>query len=575
MKNLRLSWILREIADLLELKGENPYKIRAYRHAARQVEHLPDDIAQLGAEGRLREIPGIGPALEKKIDEWLSTGEMTYYQQLRAEVPPGLLDLLTIPGVGPRMVLTLHRQLGVESIDDLEAAARGRKIRQVKGFGGKTEMAILRGIEMWRRRGGQVLAYMARPIAIELTKRLAALRGVLKAELVGGLRRRQETVASGDILVLAEEPAPILAAFCELPIIEQVKQRQEDRAKVLLTSGLEVNLYCAAPAAYPTARQQFTGSEAHNRRLEELAAKAGLVLRPTGLFSPEGQVAVADEADLYRLCGLPFIEPELREDRGEVEAALNGQLPCLIKEEDIQGDLHVHSHWSDGTASIRTMAEALRERGRKYMAVCDHSRSLAIARGLSLERLKKQREEIRQLNEELDGFRILRGVEVDILADGRLDYPDEGLAEMDVVVASIHTGFNQPGEKITERILAAMQNPHVDIIAHPTGRLLGRREPLAIDVERIIEEAVRTGTILEINAYPDRLDLNEVHARWAREAGVLLAINTDAHGTDQLDYLEYGVGVARRAWLEPKDVVNCRPWEELLELLTSMQSLRR
>jgi DNA polymerase (family 10) len=572
MKNLQLSWILREIADLLELKGENPFKLRAYRNAARQVEHLPTDIAELGAEGRLREIPGIGPALEKKIDEWLSTGRMTYYEQLREEVPPGLLDLLTIPGLGPRLVPTLHRELGITSIDDLEAAARGRKVRQVKGIGGKTEMAILRGIEMWRRRGGQVLAYMARPITSELVKRLAALNGVMRAELVGGLRRRQETVASGDILVLAEDPAPILDAFGELPIIEQVIERRDDRAKVLLTSGLAVNLYCASPAAYPTARQQFTGSEAHNRRLEELAEKAGLVLKPSGLLSPEGQVALADEADVYRILGLPFIEPELREDRGEVEAALEGRLPRLIKEDDIQGDLHVHSHWSDGTASIKAMAEALRERGRKYMAVCDHSRSLAIAKGLSLDRLKKQREEIRQLNEELDGFHILSGVEVDILADGRLDYPDEILAEMDVVVASIHTGFNQPGEKITERILAAMQNPHVDIIAHPTGRLLGRREPLAIDVERIIEEAVRTGTILEINAYPDRLDLNEVHARWAREAGVLLAINTDAHGTDQLDYLEYGVGVARRAWLEPNNVINCRPLEELEEILAQCRA---
>ncbi|MGI6036357.1 MAG: DNA polymerase/3'-5' exonuclease PolX [Limnochordia bacterium] len=575
MKNLQLSWILREIADLLELKGDNPFKIGAYRNAAHQVEHLPIDIGELGAEGRLREIRGIGPALEKKIDEWLSTGQMTYYNKLREEVPPGLLDLLTIPGLGPRLVVTLHRELGIESIDDLETAARGRKVRQVKGIGGKTEMAILRGIEMWRRRGGQALAYMARPITIELARRLATLVGVVRAELVGGLRRRQETVASGDILVVAEDPAPVVAAFCELPIIEEVKDRQDNSAEVTLTSGLEMNLYCASPEEYPTARQQFTGSGDHNRRLEELAKKAGLALKPAGLFSSEGRMAVADEADVYRICGLPFIEPELREDRGEVEAALDGRLPCLIKEEDIQGDLHVHSHWSDGTTSIRAMAEALRERGRKYMAICDHSRSLAIARGLSLERLGKQREEVRQLNEDLEGFRILTGVEVDILADGRLDYPDEVLAEMDVVVASIHTGFNQTGEKITERILAAIQNPHVDIIAHPTGRLLGRREPLEVDVERIIEEAARTGTILEINAYPDRLDLNEIHARWAKEAGVLLAINTDAHAPDQLDYLEYGVGVARRAWLEPHDVINCRPWEELEEILASVQSTRR
>lgn len=576
MKNLQLSWILREIADLLELKGDNPFKIRAYRNAAHQVEHLPIDIGELGAEGRLREIRGIGPALEKKIDEWLSTGQMTYYNKLREEVPPGLLDLSTIPGLGPRLVVTLHRELGIESIDDLETAARGRKVRQVKGIGGKTEMAILRGIEMWRRRGGQALAYMARPITIELARRLATLVGVVRAELVGGLRRRQETVASGDILVVAEDPAPVVAAFCELPIIEEIKDRQDNSAAVTLTSGLEMNLYCASPEEYPTARQQFTGSGDHNRRLEELAKKAGLALKPAGLFSSsEDRMPVADEADVYRICGLPFIEPELREDRGEVEAALEGRLPCLIKEEDIQGDLHVHSHWSDGTTSIRAMAEALRERGRKYMAICDHSRSLAIARGLSLERLGKQREEVRQLNEDLEGFRILTGVEVDILADGRLDYPDEVLAEMDVVVASIHTGFNQTGEKITERILAAIQNPHVDIIAHPTGRLLGRREPLEVDVERIIEEAARTGTILEINAYPDRLDLNEIHARWAKEAGVLLAINTDAHAPDQLDYLEYGVGVARRAWLEPKDVINCRPWEELEEILASVQSTRR
>lgn len=576
MKNLQLSWILREIADLLELKGDNPFKIRAYRNAAHQVEHLPIDIGELGAEGRLREIRGIGPALEKKIDEWLSTGQMTYYNKLREEVPPGLLDLLTIPGLGPRLVVTLHRELGIESIDDLETAARGRKVRQVKGIGGKTEMAILRGIEMWRRRGGQALAYMARPITIELARRLATLMGVVRAELVGGLRRRQETVASGDILAVAEDPAPVVAAFCELPIIEEIKDRQDNSAAVTLTSGLEMNLYCASPEEYPTARQQFTGSGDHNRRLEELAKKAGLALKPAGLFSSsEDRMPVADEADVYRICGLPFIEPELREDRGEVEAALEGRLPCLIKEEDIQGDLHVHSHWSDGTTSIRAMAEALRERGRKYMAICDHSRSLAIARGLSLERLGKQREEVRQLNEDLEGFRILTGVEVDILADGRLDYPDEVLAEMDVVVASIHTGFNQTGEKITERILAAIQNPHVDIIAHPTGRLLGRREPLEVDVERIIEEAARTGTILEINAYPDRLDLNEIHARWAKEAGVLLAINTDAHAPDQLDYLEYGVGVARRAWLEPKDVINCRPWEELEEILASVQSTRR
>ena len=565
MKNLELAWILAEIGDLLELQGENPFKVRAYRRAARAIELLPEDIEAVWRRGELGRIEGIGKALEEKIDEWLSTGVMTYYEELRRQLPPGLRELTRVPGVGPKLAQRLYQELGIRNLDELEAACREQRLRHVKGLGARSEENILRGIERLRRQMERFPLGLALPVAQQLVRALAEFPSVQRVAIAGSLRRGRETVGDVDIVASSADPASVMDEFVRTPGVEQVLARGDTKASIVLKMGLQVDLRVVRDDQFAAALHHFTGSKEHNVALRELAQAKGLKISEYGIVRvDEGEpLAVATEADVFAAVGLPCIPPELREDGSEIAAAREGRLPALITLGDIKGDLHVHSEWSDGLHSIEAMALAARERGYEYIAITDHSPSLSVARGLDPSRLEEQLEEIARLNRRLDGIRILTGCEVDILRDGSLDLPDDILARLDVVVASVHTAMNLDEAEMTERIVAAMRNPHVDIIGHPTGRILGRREPYAVDIERIIAVAAETGTCLEINASPDRLDLKDVHARSARERGVMIVVNTDAHSTDGLDQMAYGVTVARRAWLGKADVLNCLSWPEL------------
>lgn len=565
MKNLELAWILEEIGDLLDLQGENPFKVRAYRRAARTIELLPEDIEAVWRRGELGKVEGIGKALEEKIDEWLSTGVMTYHAELKAQLPPGLRELTRVPGVGPKLAQRLYRELGIRNLDELEAACREQRLRHLKGLGPRTEENILRGIERLRRQMERFPLGLALPVAQQLVRALAALPVVQRVALAGSLRRGRETVGDVDIVASSPDPEPVMEAFVRTPGVEQVLARGDTKASIVLRTGLQVDLRVVRDDQFAAALHHFTGSKEHNVLLRELAQTKGLKISEYGIVRVDDDevLAVATEADVFAAVGLPYIPPELREDGSEIAAAREGRLPELITVGDMKGDLHVHSDWSDGLDTIEAMALAARERGYEYIAITDHSPSLSVARGLDPARLEEQLREIDRLNRQLAGIRILSGCEVDILRDGTLDLPDELLARLDVVVASVHSAMGLDEREMTDRIVAAMRNPHVDIIGHPTGRILGRREPYAVDMERIIQVAAETGTCLEINASPDRLDLNDVYARWAHARGVMIVVNTDAHSTEGLDRMGYGVTVARRAWLGKADVLNCLPWPEL------------
>jgi len=565
VKNLELAWILEEIGDLLELQGENPFKVRAYRRAARTIEMLPEDIEAVWRRGELDELEGVGKAIASKIDEWLSTGTMRFYEELRQQLPPGLRELTRVPGVGPKLAHRLYQELGIASLHQLEESCRAQRLRHVKGLGPRTEENILRGIERLRRQWERVPLGLALPVAQQLERALAALPAVQRVALAGSLRRGRETVGDVDIVASSEDPRAVMDFFVGLPGVEQVLAHGDTKASVVLKVGLQVDLRVVKDSEFATALHHFTGSKEHNVALRELAHGMGLKISEYGVVRvADGQLlAISTEADIFAAVGLPFIPPELREDGSEIASARGGRLPKLLTMADIKGDLHVHTHWSDGLHSIEEMARAAQAKGYQYIAITDHSRSLGVARGLDPQRLEEQLAEIERLNRRLDGFRILSGCEVDILRDGTLDLPDELLARLDVVVASVHSAMQLDEAEMTERIVTAMRNPHVDIIGHPTGRILGRREPYAVDLERVITVAAETGTCLEINASPERLDLKDVHARWARERGVMLVVNTDAHSTDGLEQMAYGVTVARRAWLTAADVLNCLPWPEL------------
>ncbi|MDN5364587.1 MAG: polymerase [Eubacteriales bacterium] len=575
-ENVEIALLFEEIADLLELKGDNPFKIRAYRNAARSLKKLPLSVREMAEKGDLTAIPGVGKDLAQKIGEFLQSGRIAYLERLREEVPPVLREIMSLPGVGPKTAARLYEELGVRSLEDLARAAKEHRIKNLKGMGSKTEQNILRGLEMVRRGTGQrVPIALARLWGEELLAYLEGLPGVVQAALAGSARRWKETVGDLDIVCAVdkeEKTTKVVEAFLLYPAVQEVLARGENRARVVLKWGLQVDLLALPADEFATALHHFTGSKEHNVRLRGLAHSRGLRISEYGLFREDGKkLPVRTEEDLYRALGMPWIPPELREDRGEIEAALAGELPRLVEEGDIKGDLHVHSNWSDGVSSIEELVTAARRRGYSYLAITDHSRSLGVARGLKENQLWAQRDYVRRLNEELQAegadFRVFWGLEVDILAKGGLDYEDEVLAEMDVVIASVHSGFRQDEETVTGRIIDAMKNPWVDIIAHPTGRLLGRRDPYAVNVDRLLEAAARYDKILEINASPDRLDLNDGHARQAKEMGIKIAINTDAHDTARLDDMRYGVAVARRAWLEPEDIINTMNGDDLWRFL--------
>jgi len=566
----KICQIFREMADFLSIKGENPFRVRAYEKTAETLEHLPGDLEELHHQGRLAGIPGIGKGMLEKIDTILNTGKLPAHEKLKAEIPEGARELLFIPEIGPKTVKLLHETAKVKNISDLEHFVRSGKLRDLPGMGAKTEENILRGIRLYRTSRTRILLGKALPIVEEIVAELKnkASAWIERISPAGSLRRGKETIGDIDILVSSANSHPIMDAFVQLSPVEEVLAKGETKSSILTRQGLQMDLRVVLPDSFGAALQYFTGSKPHNINLRERAIKRGLKINEYGVFTQSGKkLGGKEEEEVYNLLDLPLIPPELREDRGEVEAAEAGKLPKLLENHEIKGDLHIHSQASDGTASIEDLIEKAKEKGYKYIAICDHSSSLRIGGGLSGETLLAQISEIRNINSHLTDFQLLAGSEVDIKKDGSLDYPDKILKQLDIVVAALHTGFKQDKKTITDRVVKALQNPFVRIFAHPTGRLLGEREPYAIDLDKVLEVAKDKGIWLEINAQPQRLDLTDVWVMEAKKRGVKLAINTDAHNVQGLDLMTFGVVTARRGWLESSDVINTLPLEDLLKTL--------
>ena len=569
MGNSEIALIFSHIADILEIKGENPFRARAYQKVVRVLESLPEEVEKMYQRGELKNIPGVGEGIARKIEELLITGKLQYYEELKESVPSGLVEILNISEVGPKTASLLYKELGIKSVKDLEKAVRKHRIKDLPGMGEKTEENIRRGIELLKRKKGRMLLGKAYPLAQSIIGSLKKLSEVDRISPAGSLRRMKETIGDIDILVTSKKSAKVMEVFLSLPQVTEALASGETKSSVIMEEGLQVDVRVVKPDSFGAALQYFTGSKLHNIKLRELANKRGLKINEYGVFRIKGgkKVAGEEEEDVYATLDLPYIPPELREERGEIEAGQEGKLPELVELKNIKGDLHVHSKWSDGSQTILEMAEAAREAGYQYIAICDHSKSLGVAGGLSEKDLKRQIAEIKKVNEKLRPFRVLAGSEVDIRSDGRLDFKDDILKQLDIVIASIHTGFKQDREMITNRIIKAMNNKFVHVLAHPTGRLLHEREPYQVDIEAIIKEARRTGTFLELNAFPQRLDLNDVHCRRAKEEGVTISLGTDAHHKMQLEAMHYGVATARRGWLEDKDILNTLPLKDLLKKL--------
>jgi DNA polymerase (family 10) len=568
ISNSDMARVFNEIADMLEISGELVYKAVAYRRVADAVERWPDDVAHLFQSEEPPKIPGAGPALTTKLAELATTGQLAYYDRMRAQVPSGLLEILKIPGVGPRTVKQLHDELGIDSVDALRAAAEGGTLRGLKGLSARTEENILAAMARLASRGTRLLLHDADALMSGLVEQLRSVRGVRAIEPAGSLRRRKATIGDLDLLAATDDPARLIKVLDGLTTVEHVLNAGTDKSSIVLADGPQVDLMVCPPTAWGSHLVHFTGSKEHNVTLRGMALDRGLSLSEKGFKDVESGALepIATEEEVYERLGLPWIAPEMREDTGEIQAALAGTLPTPVSLSDLRGDTHVHSDWTDGVDSIEVMARAARDLGHAWIVLTDHSPSLGITRGLSMERVAEQREEIRRLNAELAPFRILHGTEMEIRADATLDYPDELLAGFDVVVASVHTSRGQSTEQLTKRTLAAIDNPNVDVIAHPTGRIVNRRDPIALDWPRIFEAAARTGTALELNGSP-RLDLDDSLARAAGKAGVRLTLASDAHRTEELDQLRYAVSVARRAWLTPDQVIGSRTADELLELV--------
>lgn len=553
MKNKELALIFEKIGDALEFRGENPFKIIAYRKAARILNDLSEDIEVIHKIGTLREIPGIGEGIAKKIDEYLKTGRMNKYEEVMGGIPGGLLELMAIPNLGPKTLSLVYKKLEVRNLKDLKKVIEDGSLAQLPGMGQKKAENILKGIERFEVSKERISLGDAFPLVTSIIDKLKHLKQVKQISPAGSLRRLKETIGDIDVLVASDRGREIIRSFTHLPEVVEILAEGDTKGSVIVRGGCQVDVRVVTEESYGAALQYFTGSKAHNIKLRYMARERGLKISEYGVFKGERKFAGRTEEEVYGMLNLPWIPPELREDRGEIEAAMKDRLPSLVVQNDIRGDLHVHSKYSDGSASIEEIVEEAKRLGYKYIAICDHSKSVRYAGGMSEEKILKQIEEIAELNKKLKDFTILSGVEVDILQDGSLDYSDHVLEELDLVVAAIHIGFKH---KCTERMQKAMESPHVDVIAHPTGRLISSREGYQIEIPKIIEKAAETHTALEINAYYDRLDLNDINARRAKEYGVKLSIGTDAHHPHQLWMIKLGVGVARRGWLETKDILN-------------------
>lgn len=572
MKNKDIAKIFRQIAQILEIKGENHFRIRAYERGAQNIESLSEDIEVFIKEDRVTTIPGIGKDLEQKIKEIVSEGRLQYLEDLKKDIPKGLLDILAIPGVGPKTAKLLYEKLEIRDVVMLERMAHAGRIRELPGMKQKTEENILRGIEILKRGHDRMDLKTAQDVALSFTSGLKKLKEVKRIDPAGSLRRRKDTVRDIDLLISSNKPEKVMHAFTTLPQVKEIIVKGPTKSSILSIDNIQVDVRVIKDDSYGAALLYFTGSKEHNIRLRQRAITKDLKLSEYGIFRNNKRIAGKTEMEMYEKLGLSYIEPELREDRGEIEGALEDKLPDLIELKDIKGDLHAHSTWSDGGSSMEEVVKKAKDIGYEYIAITDHSQGLKIAGGLDRQDLKNKKKEMDMLSKKYKGINILFGAEVDIDSEGRLDYPDDILKEMDIVIGAVHSGFKQPKERLTKRIIAACKNRYVHIIAHPTGRLWGAREAYEVDFEEVFKAAADTGTAIEINSYPQRLDLNDIHSRMAKKAGVKLAINTDAHIAEQLDTMRFGVSVGRRAWLEKKHVINALSFEKLSVFLKKKSS---
>jgi DNA polymerase (family X) len=566
--NAAIAAIFDQIADLLDIQSANPFRVRAYRNAARTIGDLGTDVTTFITRGMpLTDIPGIGEDLANKIQEILDTGSCEFLQRLEKDVPPAITQLLRVPGLGPKRVKTLWHDLDIQTLEQLLQAAQAQRIRDLPGFGEKTEQKILEAVQQRLAESPRVKLAVAAQTAEALAAWLRASQAVAEVCICGSYRRMRETVGDLDLVATAQDAAQAMERFLAYSEIGQILGRGTTRSTIILKSGMQVDLRVVPAESWGAALQYFTGSKAHNIVVRRMAQDKELKLNEYGVFQGEKRIAGESEESVYAAVGLPWIPPELREDRGEIEAALKGELPALVELRDLKGDLHAHTKASDGHHALEEMARSAQENGLEYLAITEHSKRLTVAHGFDPVRLAKQGAEIDRLNEKLSGFTLLKGIEVDILEDGTLDLPDSVLAKLDVVVVAVHSRFELPRAKQTERILKALDHPHVHILAHPTGRLLEARPPYEVDMEKIIRRAKARGVALEVNAHPDRLDLADMHCRMAKDEGALLCINSDAHSPFELDLLRFGVGQARRGWIEKREVLNSRGLAQLDKLL--------
>ena len=569
MRNPELAQIFREIALYLEMQGVQ-FKPRAYEKVAYALEAVEDPVTEIYQRGglkALREIPGVGEAIGEKIEEIIKTGKLRYYEQLKRETPVDIRGLTAIEGVGPKSVKVLYENLGIKDVSDLERAARAGKIRGLPHFGEKMEQKILKGIEFLKQGSGRFPLGTALPLITEIEARLRARPEVSEVVVAGSIRRRKETVGDADILAISRKPEKVMDFFVSMPEVMHVHGKGKTKTMVKLENGMDVDLRVVEQESFGAALNYFTGSKDHNVALRRIAQEKGLKLNEYGLFRGSRRIAGRTEEEIYRALGLSFIPPEMREDQGEIEAAKKGELPDLVGYRDLRGDLQTQTTWTDGANSIEEMAEEAERLGLEYIAITDHTKSLAMTGGADEKKLLKQMAAIDKINRSLKGMTILKGAEVNINKDGTLDIKDEVLAQLDVVGVAVHSHFNLSRQEMTERIQRAMRNPHADILFHPTGRVIQKREPYDVDMDAIIRTAKETGTTLEIDAYPDRLDLKDEYVRKAVEAGVKLVIDSDAHSVNHIRLLEFGIAQARRGWAEKKDVINTRPLREFLRCL--------
>ncbi|MGQ0577952.1 MAG: DNA polymerase/3'-5' exonuclease PolX [Betaproteobacteria bacterium] len=566
--NATVAAIFEEIADLLDIQGANPFRIRAYRNAGRTIGGLGTDVRSMVEHGAdLKALPGIGEDLAAKITEIAQTGKCSFLERLRRRVPPGVVDLLKIPGLGPKRVRTLYQDLEVQTLEQLLRAARDGRVRELPGFGEKTETRIVEAARARLSKARRFKLAVAAQYAEPLLSHLQSVRGVDDVVVAGSFRRMRETVGDLDILVTAQPSSKVMERFVGYEEVREVLSQGGTRGSVVLNSGLQVDIRLVASESYGSALHYFTGSKAHNIAIRKLALAKGLKVNEYGVFRGSKRVAGETEESVYASVGLPYIAPELREDRGEIEAARAGRLPKLIELADLKGDLHAHSKASDGNNTIEEMALAAKAHGLGYLAITEHSRRLTVARGLDPVRLSRQIDEIDVLNRDLSGITLLKGIEVDVLEDGSLDLPDAILSRLDVVIAAVHSKFDLSRAKQTERIIKAVDNPLVNILAHPSGRLIDDREPYDVDMAKVIRKARAVRCHLELNAHPERLDLLDTYCQMAKAEGVLVCVNSDSHSVHQFDNLRFGIGQARRGWLERQEVLNTRPLKQLKALL--------